>query len=68
MTSSFVAKASLHVDADRCHACRRCPAQQVCKVKAIVRVDRDEPPFIDIHRCHGCMLCLVECPFEAITT
>jgi MinD superfamily P-loop ATPase len=43
-------------------------AQQVCKVKAIVRIDRDEPPFIDVHRCHGCMICSVECPFQAIIT
>jgi MinD superfamily P-loop ATPase len=61
-----VSKASLYVDDDRCHVCRRCLAQQVCKVKAIVRIDRDEPPFVDVHRCHGCMVCLVECPFEAI--
>ncbi len=61
-----VSKASLYIDDDRCHACRRCLAQQVCKVKAIVRIDRDEPPFVDVHRCHGCMVCPVECPFEAI--
>ncbi len=59
-------KALLYVDDDRCHACRRCLAQQVCKVKAIVHIDRDEAPFIDTHRCHGCKLCVVECPFEAI--
>jgi Fe-S-cluster-containing hydrogenase component 2 len=40
----------------------------VCKVKAIVRIDLDESPFIDVHRCHGCMLCVVECPYEAIIT
>ena len=63
-----VSQASLYVDDDRCRACRRCPAQQACKVKAIVRIDRDESPFIDVHRCHGCKICLTECPFEAITT
>ena len=66
MIGAPVSKASLHIDDDRCHVCRRCPAQQVCRVKAIVRIDRDEAPFIDVHRCHGCMLCVVECPFEAI--
>lgn len=61
-----VGKASLYIDDDRCHTCRRCLAQQVCKVRAIVRIDRDEPPFVDVHRCHGCLICVVECPFEAI--
>lgn len=68
LISATLSKASLHVDHDRCHACRLCMAQQVCKVKAIVRIDRDEPPFIDVHRCHGCMICSVECPFQAIIT
>jgi MinD superfamily P-loop ATPase len=63
-----VGKVSLHVDGDRCSICRRCLAQKVCKVRAIVRLDPDEPPFIDVHRCHGCMLCILECPFEAIIT
>ena len=35
-------------------------------MKAIVRIDFDEAPFIDVHRCHGCKLCMVECPFDAI--
>ena len=56
----------LWVENGRCQNCQRCLAQQVCPVKAIVRIDRDEPPFIDLHRCHGCRLCIVECPFEAI--
>jgi MinD superfamily P-loop ATPase len=59
-------KPSLYIDEARCHACRRCLAQQVCKVKAIVRIDRDEAPFVDVHRCHGCMICSLECPFAAI--
>lgn len=64
--STAVGKALLYIDGAGCRACRRCLAQQVCKVKAIVRIDRDEPPFIDTHRCHGCKLCVVECPFHAI--
>jgi Fe-S-cluster-containing hydrogenase component 2 len=48
--------------------CQRCLAQQVCKVKAIVRIERDDIPFIDVHRCYGCKVCLLECPFEAIVT
>ena len=66
MIGATLSRGLLYVDNNHCHSCRRCLAQQVCKVKAIVRIDRDEPPFIDVHRCHGCKLCLVECPFEAI--
>ena len=68
MIGVTVNRASLHIDDDRCHICRRCLAQEVCKVKAIVRIDHDEAPFIDVHRCHGCMLCVAECPSDAIIT
>jgi MinD superfamily P-loop ATPase len=67
-TSIPVGKASLYIDDDRCQTCRHCLAQRVCKVKAIVRIDHDESPFIDVHRCHGCLVCIAECPFEAIVT
>ncbi len=66
MTALSVGKVSLYIDEERCSLCGRCLAQKVCKVKAIVRLDHDEPPFIDVHRCYGCMLCLLECPFEAV--
>ena len=59
-------KPSLQIDDSRCQNCGRCLAQQVCKVKAIVRIDRDEPPFIDLHRCHDCRVCVLECPFKAV--
>jgi len=54
------------LDTGRCHACRRCLAREVCKPKAIVRIDRDEPPFVDPSRCLGCRACVVACPFEAL--
>ncbi len=63
---SSAGNTSLYVDDNRCQNCRRCLARQVCNVRAIVRIDKDEPPFIDMHRCHGCKLCLAECPFGAI--
>lgn len=59
---------TLFIDAENCRACSRCLARQVCKVKAIVHIDREEPPFIDMHRCHGCRLCMTNCPFEAVKT
>lgn len=66
MINGPTSKGSLYVDDARCHVCGRCLAQQVCRIKAIVRIDADESPFIDVHRCHGCMVCMGECPFEAI--
>ncbi|RME49355.1 MAG: hypothetical protein D6796_05065 [Caldilineae bacterium] len=68
MMNPPVSKAFLYIDDARCRSCRRCLAQKVCKVRAIVRIDRDEPPFIDTHRCHGCKICVLECPFEAVVS
>jgi len=68
LIGTIISKTMLYVDDNRCQACRHCVAQQVCKIRAIVRIDLDEPPFIDVHRCHGCKVCLSECPFDAIIT
>lgn len=46
--------------------CQTCVAQAVCRSKALVRLDRDEPPFVDASRCYGCQLCIPECPHGAI--
>lgn len=56
----------LRIDDERCHICRRCLAQRVCRVRAIVRIDTDETPVIDVHRCRGCRVCTLECPYDAI--
>jgi len=66
ITNSIASPISIYVDGNRCRVCGRCPAQRVCKVKAVIRIDRDESPFVDVHRCYGCMLCVLECPFDAI--
>ncbi len=51
---------------DKCRICYPCLARETCKVKAIVALDRGEPPFVDGSRCHGCMLCVPACPFDAV--
>lgn len=57
----------LRIDEERCRACRRCLVAEVCKVRAIVRLDPDEPPFLDVSRCYDCRLCIPACPFKAIS-
>ena len=57
----------LRIDDGHCRACRKCLAGKVCKVRALVRLDPDEPPFLDVSRCHDCRLCIPACPFGAIT-
>jgi MinD superfamily P-loop ATPase len=51
---------------ERCHLCRRCLAQRACRIRALMRIDEDEAPVVDVHRCRGCLLCAVECPYDAI--
>ena len=51
---------------ENCRACRRCLAAEVCKVRTIMRIDLDEPPYIDIERCYDCRLCIPACPFDAL--
>ena len=56
----------IEIQPESCHACRRCLAADVCKVHALMRMDLDEPPYIDVERCYDCRLCIPACPFEAI--
>jgi len=56
----------IQVQSENCRTCRHCLAAEVCKVRAIVRIDDDEPPYIDIERCYDCRLCIPACPFEAL--
>ncbi len=56
----------LRIEPERCRACRRCLAARVCKGQAIVKVDWDEPPYLDPTRCYDCRRCLPVCPAGAI--
>ena len=55
-----------HVVDDLCLACRKCLARKVCRTKAILQLDPDEPPFIDASLCYGCHACIPACPNGAI--
>jgi Fe-S-cluster-containing hydrogenase component 2 len=58
----------LHIDPDRCRTWQRCLAAQSCKVRAIVHIDPEEPPFLDVSRCYDWRLCIPACPLNAIQT
>jgi Fe-S-cluster-containing hydrogenase component 2 len=54
------------VDDSACQICSPCLAAKVCRVRAIIRLDADEPPYIDLYRCNDCRLCMAACTFGAI--
>jgi len=54
------------VNWDICQACDPCSARLACKTKAVVKIDADEPAFIELARCNGCGDCLPACPYGAI--
>lgn len=56
----------IQIETETCQACRPCLAADVCNVRAIMRIDLDEPPYIDIERCYDCRLCIPACPFGAL--
>jgi Fe-S-cluster-containing hydrogenase component 2 len=49
-----------------CRGCKPCEAQLACEHKAIVRIDRDEMPWVDASRCFGCRACLATCRYGAV--
>jgi Fe-S-cluster-containing hydrogenase component 2 len=56
----------LHIVDERCQLCQPCRAAEACRVRAIVRLERDEAPYIDVQRCYDCRLCLPACTFAAV--
>ncbi len=48
-----------------CHHCEGAPCVKVCPVDAIAH-DDDGCVRVDEHRCIGCKLCAITCPFGAI--
>jgi MinD superfamily P-loop ATPase len=54
------------IDYERCQACASCAAKKHCRFKAIARLDREEPPYIEVNLCGGCGECIEHCPHKAI--
>ena len=56
------------IDLERCAGanCPKCPAVKGCDTRAIIKIDIDEPAFVDRSLCHGCADCVPLCPHQAI--
>ena len=55
------------IQGEACRACKKCLAARICKMHALMRMDLDEAPYVDIERCNDCRLCVSACPFGAIS-
>lgn len=56
-----------YIQEEKCLACWPCQARNACKSKALIQIDRGDPPFIDASRCFGCHACMGVCPADAIS-
>ncbi len=61
-----MAKPAPFVDDALCARCQPCPVLKTCKVRALFRMDGDDAPFVDAHRCNGCLICVPACEYGAI--
>lgn len=55
------------IDIRNCTTCQECSAAKVCPLNAIVRIDPEYPPIVEIDICNGCGDCIKMCPANAIT-
>ena len=46
--------------------CVECQAAKACPVKAIFRIDNNDPNFVEPNFCHGCGDCITKCVGKAI--
>jgi Fe-S-cluster-containing hydrogenase component 2 len=56
----------IRIESEHCHTCSRCLASESCKVRANLRIDPEEIPYLDVDRCYDYRLFLKACPFGAI--
>jgi MinD superfamily P-loop ATPase len=54
------------IEPNRCLRCIECQAAKACHLKAIFRIDFDDPNFVDPKFCCGCGDCLTKCRAKAI--
>ena len=58
---------SPEINWDICESCTPCEARLVCKTRAIINIDQDEPPYIEFSRCTRCGDCVLSCLYHAIS-
>jgi len=44
----------------------KCLAMEACENKAIVRLDPESPPYVDVDNCLGCGECMDKCPVGVV--
>lgn len=54
------------IDPNKCLKCEKCPAAEACLVKAIFKVDLDNPAIVEQSACFACGDCVEKCPGKAI--
>ncbi|HBG74755.1 MAG: hypothetical protein A2X25_12020 [Chloroflexi bacterium GWB2_49_20] len=64
----MVREIKIKIQTETCQICHRCLAAESCKVRAIMRIDFDDLPYIDVERCYDCRFCIPACPFGAVRT
>lgn len=55
------------IDWEICESCYPCEARRSCKTRAIIKIDQDEPPYIELSRCTRCGDCVLSCLYSAIS-
>jgi Pyruvate/2-oxoacid:ferredoxin oxidoreductase delta subunit len=55
------------VNWDICEACNPCHAMAVCRTRAVLKFDPEEPASIELSRCNACGLCVLACSCGAIS-
>ncbi len=58
---------SPEIDWEICQSCHPCEASLSCKTRAIIKIDFDDPPYIELSRCTSCGDCVLSCLYNAIS-
>lgn len=49
-----------------CQSCNPCEARLACKTRAVMQIDPDDSPYIELGRCNSCAACVTACNYGAI--